>query len=51
MDKKEETITKETARRNIAQWLYVNDGAMPNKQEWRLKLLEMIDWNIKRIGK
>ena len=47
--KKEPTITKETARRNIAQWLYVYDGSYMTKNEWRKELIAMLDWNIKHI--
>lgn len=42
-------ITKEQARRNIAEWLYVNDGAYTNKEDWRSSLIRVIAWNIKHI--
>lgn len=42
-------ITIETARRNIAEWLYVNDGVYNNKIQWRTALLEMLEWNFKRL--
>lgn len=43
------TISKETARRNIVEWLYVNDGGYPNKLKWREAFVLMLEWNIKRI--
>jgi len=46
---KEITISKETAKRNIAEWLYVNDGAMENKQAWRIGLIEVIAFNINHL--
>lgn len=48
-EKKPITITKEQALRNIAEWLYVNDGRMLSKNEWREALLLMLEWNIKRV--
>lgn len=43
------TISKERALKNISQWLYVYDGAYPNKSEWRRELLIMLEFNIGRL--
>lgn len=42
-------LTKEQAVLNIVEWMYVNDGNYPNKNEFRLGLVAQIRDNIERI--
>jgi len=43
------TITREKALRNIAEWLFVNSKPLLKDKEWREKLLEVIEWNISKM--
>jgi hypothetical protein len=46
---KKPVISKDTALRNVVEWLYVNDHNFPSREEWRTKFLEMIEFNIKSL--
>lgn len=45
-----EKITKETAYKNVVEWLYVNDGKYEDKNKWRAELLTVIRWNFERVA-
>lgn len=44
-------ITRTQALRNISEWLFANQQPLmgQNKQKWREQLLEVIEWNIKKM--